>query len=240
MELAQPVRLMLVEDETPIAEALIYALSTDGFQVARAATLSAARGLIAKENFSLIILDVGLPDGVGFDFCLELRKQGVEIPVLFLTARASEVDRVVGLEIGGDDYVTKPFSPREICARVRSILRRVNKTCSSGSSTEKDLEVLVQKGSFVIDDPRKKISLKGKALELSRYEYGVLLLLLNANGRVLSRESIMENVWSEPEMSLDRTVDAHIKMLRQKIKQIDGSHEYIMTHRGLGYSMSEE
>jgi two-component system catabolic regulation response regulator CreB len=154
------------------------------------------------------------------------------LPIIFLTARAEEVDRVLGLEIGGDDYITKPFSPRELVARIRSVLRR----------TEDSESVAVPQSlnSFRIDEERVKIFFQGKPLELSRYEFRLLSILVKRPGRVYSREELMNRAWEEPEMSLERTVDSHIKMIRAKLREIDITDDSIITHRGLGYSLKED
>ncbi|MEQ1875417.1 MAG: two-component system response regulator CreB [Bdellovibrionia bacterium] len=220
--------ILVVEDEPAIADTLIYALKTEGFEATHVSTLIDARKALSLKEFALVILDVGLPDGNGFDFCKELQGR---VPVLFLTARNSEVDRVVGLEIGADDYVTKPFSPREVTARVKVILRRGKKSSEAPAAKSR---------SIVIDDEKKKIIYKGKALELSRYEYGLLSLLAAHPGRVYSREQLMSAVWADPEMSLDRTVDAHVKLVRQKLRDVDSSTDPIVTHRGMGYSYKED
>lgn len=224
-------RILLVEDEPSIADALLYVLKSEGFTVTHATTLTSARAAVAAEAFAIVVLDVGLPDGSGFDFCKEIHQS---TPVLFLTARNNEIDRVVGLEIGADDYVTKPFSPREVTARVKAILRRRGQASTVPAAASR------ASARFEVDDAKKKITYKGRPLELSRYEYGLLRLLALHPGQVYSREQLMESVWAEPEMSLDRTVDAHIKMLRQKLREIDPSDDPIVTHRGLGYSLKEE
>lgn len=197
----------------------------------RVATLAEASRSVEKEDFSAIVLDVGLPDGSGFDFCKQLRKTS-ETPVIFLTARSDEIDRIVGLEIGADDYVTKPFSPREVTARLRAIFRRMEKAAGGETASSSTPD-------FVVEQDKRRISFKGKVLELSRYEYGILTLLLKRPGQVYSRQQIMEHVWETPDMSLERTVDTHIKTLRGKLKDIDDSDEFLITHRGVGYSVKD-
>ncbi len=223
--------VLIVEDEPSIADTLIFALEKESFSPTRVATLSEARSAIAASEFSAIILDVGLPDGNGFDFCKELRKDS-DIPVIFLTARGDEIDKIVGLEIGADDYVTKPFSPREITARLRAIFRRLDK--SGRHSSEASFS------SFEIDKCKRQIKFKNQTLELSRYEFGILELLLARPGQVFSRQQIMESVWEDPDMSLERTVDTHVKTLRGKLSAIESGEEYLLTHRGVGYSIKDE
>jgi len=224
--------ILIVEDEKSISDSIAYSLEQEGFVVRLAFNASEALECFTSSAPSLIILDVGLPDRSGFDLCREIRKLS-EVPILFLTARSEEVDKVVGLEIGGDDYMVKPFSPRELVARVRAVLRRFVRA-SVGDSTE-----IKNIGPFVIDSERKQIRYAESTLDLSRYEYGILRVLLNNPGRVLSREQIMNAVWEEPEMSLERVVDSHIKSIRAKLKEVGSKDEWILTHRGFGYSLKE-
>lgn len=223
-------RILIVEDEPSIADTLTFSLESEGFEPIRVATLAGARQALSSSEFSAIVLDVGLPDGSGFDFLKELRKSH-KTPVLFLTARDGEIDRVVGLEIGADDYVTKPFSPREVSARLRAIFRRVEDSQQEPQQAPPT--------DFEIDRQKRRILFKGQALELSRYEFGILNLLLSRPGQVYSRQQIMEHVWEEPDMSLERTVDTHIKTIRGKIKAIESGSEVLVTHRGIGYSIKD-
>lgn len=233
-------RILVIEDEPSISENISYSLSTEGFEVAVAGT--GAEGL---EHFAdgrvapdLIILDVGLPDMSGFDVCRRVRARS-SVPIVFLTAREGEIDRVVGLEPGADDYVVKPFSPRELVARVRAILRRSD-AAIPGALVGAGKKAAAA-GPFSVDEKRHRICCRERPLELSRYEYGLLKLLVEHPGRVYSRDQLMENVWDEPEASLDRTVDAHIKSLRAKLRGVEpGLEEAIVTHRGVGYSLKED
>ncbi|HSB72004.1 MAG TPA: two-component system response regulator CreB [Candidatus Methylomirabilis sp.] len=231
-------RILVVEDEPAIADTISYALSTDGFQPVWSATGEAALQEVAGGDISLIILDIGLPDINGFELFGRLT-QVSSAPVIFLTARSDEVDRVVGLELGADDYISKPFSPRELTARVRSILRRVARTRSRAADVA-PATAPAGRPPLVVDDERKSIAYFGKPLDLSRYEYRILKLLVSRPGRVFSRDAIMEHVWDEPEASLDRTVDAHIKTIRARLKAIAPDVEAIRTHRGEGYSLTED
>lgn len=228
-------KILLIEDEHAIVDNIRYALENEGFEVIWSAT--GAEGLqgLEKNNFDLIVLDVGLPDIHGFDLCRQIRKQS-SIPLLFLTARSEEVDRIVGLEIGADDYVTKPFSPRELAARVNAILRRGPLKKESSLPEEK----LIKTGPFVLEEAKCRISYFGEWLELTRYEYRLLKVFIKRCGRVLSRDQLMELAWDSPESSLDRTIDAHIKSLRAKMRKIKPKIDPIETHRGLGYSLKED
>lgn len=224
-------KILVVEDEPSIAENVLYALKTDSFEPVWCATGGEALQRFAKDSFALIILDVGLPDISGFELCRKLRMIS-SVPIIFVTARKDEIDRVVGLEIGGDDYVVKPFSPRELTARVKAILRRMD----HGTHTPPPLP---NAPLFAIDEERCEIRYHGEPLALSRYEFRLLKILVAKPGRVFSREQLMDQAWEEPEAALDRTVDAHIKTLRAKLRAVRPEEDPIRTHRGMGYSMKE-
>jgi len=221
-----PTRILIIEDEAPIAEVLAYALKSDGYAV-QCCTLG-GEGLeqLRGGAYALAILDVGLPDMSGFEVCREARKF-TDIPILFLTARSDEVDRIVGLEIGADDYVTKPFSPREVVARVRVILRRRGPAVAS-----------VHTAWFEVEAESARIRFCGTALELTRYEFLLLKMLLDHVGRIYAREVLMDAIWRDALDTSDRTVDTHIKTLRAKLKAVRGDLDPIVTHRGMGYSVA--
>lgn len=229
--------VLVVEDEPSIAETLLYALDSEGFRVTHVGTGTGAIAQFRATNPDFIVLDVGLPDVSGFDVCREIRKSS-EVPILFLTAREGEIDRVVGLEIGGDDYVVKPFSPRELTARIHAILRRTRHMPGSAAS-ETEAETM-ECGRFLLRLDRYEALLDGENLDLSRYELGMLKVFLAQPGRVYTRDQLMEMVWDEPEAASDRTVDAHIKTLRKKIHAVEGGLDPIRTHRGIGYSWQLE
>ena len=229
-------RVLVVEDEPSIAETIWYALRTEGFEVSDAATGGDALAKLASETFDCLILDVGLPDMSGFDVCRTLR-QSSSVPILFLTARDGEIDRIVGLELGADDYVAKPFSPRELAARVRAILRRTNGNTLNHANTAPN----PPPGTTTLDhDPvRKVIRCAGQSLDLSRNEYHLLLALMKNPGRVLTRDQLMDLAWQDPGTASDRTVDAHIKSVRSKIRTLAPDFDPIETRRGLGYALRE-
>jgi two-component system catabolic regulation response regulator CreB len=233
-EVTLPGNILVIEDEPAIAETLTYALATDGFLPQWRATGGAGLDALATMRFDLVIMDIGLPDMNGFELFREVQRQ-FSIPVIFLTARSEEVDRIVGLELGADDYISKPFSPREVCARVRTVLRRLKKEQQHDAANAADGTASL----FAIDDERKQISYRGMLLELSRIEYRLLKTIAGRPGRVYSREELMNSAWDHPEGSLDRTVDAHIKQLRAKLKAIAPESDPIHTHRGIGYSLKE-
>jgi len=223
--------ILLLEDDPAIAETVTFALQREGFVVVHHLLIRTAREQVLRTPPTLAILDVGLPDGSGLDLCRELRNSNSRelqaLPVLMLTARAEEIDRVLGLELGADDYLTKPFSPRELVARVRAMLRRVAMSVPSNSNPL----------MFENDDAGQRIRFAGHLLELTRLEYRLLSALLKAPGRIWSRESLLDAVWTESVDSADRTVDTHIKTLRAKLRAIRPDLDPIVTHRGLGYSL---
>jgi two-component system catabolic regulation response regulator CreB len=222
-------KIMIVDDEPAIVDTIQYALETDGFETLCLSSGTNVISLLSEDTIDLIILDIGLPDINGMELCKEIRKT-CKIPIIFLTARADEIDRVVGLEIGADDYVTKPFSPRELTARVKAILRRSLPASESQTSTS----------PFRIDESRRRISYFEKPLDLSKYEYNILKTFIRRPGHVYSRDHLMDLAWDEPETSMDRTVDAHIKNIRAKLKEIKPEIDPITTHRGMGYSLRED
>jgi two-component system catabolic regulation response regulator CreB len=226
--------ILIVEDEPGIADTLQYALRTEGFEPVWCASAEAALAAVAQRAPSLVILDVGLPDMSGFELFKTLRAR-VDVPVVFLTARGDEIDRVVGLELGADDYVAKPFSPRELVARVRSVLRR-----SGLGRAPAPAAAPPPHRAFEVDDGKRQIRFYGRALELSRYEFGLLRTLVRRPGHVYTRDALLELVWDGSSDSLDRTVDAHVKTVRAKLKAVAPGLEPIRTHRGVGYALAED
>jgi two-component system catabolic regulation response regulator CreB len=222
-------RILIVEDEPAIVDNIQYALETEGFETICFSEGKIALECLGREAIDLIVLDIGLPDISGFELCKDIRKK-TSTPIIFLTARTEEVDRIVGLEIGADDYVTKPFSPRELTARIKAVLRR---TATSNENSHEN-------GIFHIDESRRRITYKGKPVDLSKYEFNILKTFIQRPGHVFSRDRLMDMAWEEPEASLDRTVDAHIKNIRAKLKSIDPDTDPIITHRGVGYSLRDD
>ena len=221
--------ILIAEDEPAIADAVAYALRAERHAVEHVPLGEAVVPRVQAGGIDLVILDVGLPDMSGYDVCRALRAIS-DVPVIFLTARQSEVDRVLGLELGADDYVVKPFSPRELVARVRARLRR---RVPAGSERWQRI------GAFELDREGLRIRYCDQLLDLTRYEYGVLEALLARPGAVLSRAQLMDRVWADALESTDRTVDTHVKTLRAKLRAAgagDGDGP-IRTHRGLGYSL---
>jgi len=229
--------ILIVEDEPAIVDAMQYALEEEGFATIVRDTGGEVPALLEQENINLIILDIGLPDISGLEL-IKLIRPRFDVPVIFLTARSSEIDRVLGLELGGDDYVVKPFSPRELAARVKAILRRAapsdRKAPPLAATTPAPTPAI-----WRVDADRRQIFYHGSDLELSRYEYNLLGVLLHNPGRVFTREHLMRLAWEEPDASMERTVDAHIKNIRAKLKAIAPDDEAIVTHRGVGYALHE-
>jgi two-component system catabolic regulation response regulator CreB len=236
-------RILIAEDESGIADTLQYVLKTDGFVPVWCATAEEAIAEFAAVPPALAILDVGLPDMNGFELfkrlqALNREAGGAEVPMLFLTARSDEIDRVVGLELGADDYIAKPFSPRELVARVRTILRRSGRGNGSSAPPAPAAPATSAPATpFALDAERMQIRYYGRVLELSRYEYGLLRLLIQRPGRVFTRDELLQLVWDDASDSFDRTVDAHIKTLRAKLRVVRPELDPIRTHRGLGYSL---
>lgn len=219
-----PQHILIIEDELAIAETLIYAFNEAGFTTSHHVLGGDAIKKLSTSQIDFVILDVGLPDMTGFDVCKQMR-QTSNTPILFLTARNHEIDRIVGLEIGADDYVTKPFSPREVVARVKTILRRTAQMPTKQSS------------EFMVDEIANRILYCGQYLDLTRYEFLLLKTLVKQPQRVYSRDQLMDIVWANAENTLERTVDAHVKTLRAKLRLVNTECQAIVTHRGMGYSL---
>lgn len=250
-----PAHILLLEDEESIADALIYSLKAEGFQVTWCQLVQEA--IVHSASVDLLILDVGLPDGNGFEFCKQIRRQS-EVPVIFLTARASEIDRVVGLEIGADDYVVKPFSPRELVARVKAILKRTQRQLAAvteqsmtaeptqtQSQATADQPIKAQQitaqqiGDFLLKPTAVQILLKNKLLTLTALEYRLLSHFLAHPQQVLSREQLLQSCGQSADAGYDRNIDTHIKSLRAKFR-ICSELNYLITQRGFGYSLNPQ
>jgi len=236
-------RVLIAEDESGIADTLQYVLKSDGFVPVWCATAQAALAEFAAQTPAIVILDIGLPDMNGFELFKRLQAMGraaggPDVPMLFLTARNDEIDRVVGLELGADDYIAKPFSPRELVARVRTILRRSG--APSAAAPAPAAAAPAPARAFALDNERMQIRYYGRLLELSRYEYGLLRLMIQRPGRVFTREELLQLVWDDASESFDRTVDAHIKTLRAKLREVAPQVEPIRTLRGTGYALNED
>lgn len=220
-------RIFIVEDELSIAQTVQFALEAEGFTAEHFASGGACLDALASSTPSLILLDVGLTDGSGFEFFRRIR-QITDTPVIYMTARDAEIDRVAGLEMGADDYIVKPFSLRELVARVRVVLRRLE-TASAANVVTSDI--------FHIDSVRRLIHYHAKPLDLTLHEYRLLETLLSQPERVFTRGQLLERGWDDPDHRLERTIDSHIKSLRNKLRRIKPDADPICTHRGVGYSL---
>ncbi|WP_043308099.1 two-component system response regulator CreB [Pseudomonas sp. ML96] len=223
--------ILIVEDEAAIADTLVFALQGEGFTTTWLNLAEAALEYQQRTPADLLILDVGLPDISGFEACKRLRRFS-EVPVIFLTARDAEIDRVVGLEIGADDYVVKPFSPREVAARVRAILKRM------APRAAEPIPVADPGGPFRVDAERVQIHYREQLLVLTRHEFRLLQALLAQPERVFAREQLLDALGVPADAGYERNIDSHIKSLRAKLRQVAADAEPIQTHRGLGYSYS--
>lgn len=226
--------ILLLEDDPTIAKTVVYAFERANIQVTHCLLVRDAMLQIEHHIPDLLILDIGLPDGSGLDVCKKMRadQRLWQIPILILSAHGEEIDRVLGLELGADDYVTKPFSPRELVARVNALLRRSNVTTISNE------QAIETKEDLLVDVVSQRASLNGETLTLTKREFGLLVALWRSPGKIHSRESLLNNVWGADSESTDRTVDTHIKTLRAKLEQIKPNSSYIETHRGMGYSIA--
>lgn len=218
--------VFLLEDDEAIAIGLSYSLKNEGYEVTLAKTIAEAMKIIEKETFAIYILDLTLPDGSGYDVCQKIKSMG-DLPVIFLTAFDEEVNVVMGLEMGADDYIAKPFRVKELMARIKSVLRRYNKETADGVIRLRDLEIHTNEA---------KVYRGGKEIVLTAMEYRLLLILQNHKGKVLSRNQLLENIWDiDGEYVEDNTLTVYIKRLRDKIEEDPAHPQIIKTVRGLGY-----
>jgi two-component system response regulator RegX3 len=220
-------RLLVIEDEPSISEPLAYMLEKEGFEVAVASTGPAGLEEFARSGADLVLLDVMLPGLSGTEVCRTLR-QTSSVPVIMLTARDSEVDKVVGLELGADDYVTKPFSHRELLARIRAVLRR-------RAEPEEAVVTALEQGPVRMDVDRHRVTVGGEPVSLPLKEFELLELLLRNAGRVLTRQQLIDRVWGADYVGDTKTLDVHVKRLRAKLEPEPSAPRHLLTVRGLGY-----
>ena len=225
-------KVLVVEDDPRISDVLDYALKAEGHDVQKAQRGREAIELAKSSAPALIVLDVGLPDIDGFEVCRAVRKFS-DVPVIFLTSRSDEIDRVVGLEIGGDDYVVKPFSPRELLARIKAIRRRHDGTATAPAETVSGSELCY--GQITIDPEKFRVRSGNREIVLTAQEFRLLELLVRHPGRVFTREQVLNRAWGDGGLVTDRTIDVHIKSLRKKF----GKFDFIETVRGIGYRARE-
>ncbi|MDC1241495.1 response regulator transcription factor [Gammaproteobacteria bacterium] len=223
-------KILLIEDEPDIRKTLEYNLSREGYDVISTSSLAEGRNSLESNSFSLILLDLMLPDGSGLDLCREIKSDKIfsSIPIIILTAKDDEVDKVVGFELGADDYVTKPFSVRELILRVKAVLKR-------GNVKSENLEVKRQFGDLVIDIDSHEVFVNNDLVILTALEFKLLRQLVDRRGRVQSRDQLLSDVWGYSAEVTTRTVDTHIKRLREKLGTMG---KYVQTIRGVGYKFS--
>jgi two-component system response regulator RegX3 len=220
--------VLLVEDEESITAPLSEALSREGFEPVIAGTATEALELAVSRSPDLVLLDLGLPDGSGLDVCRELRSRST-VPIIMVTARGEETDRIVGLEVGADDYVVKPFSAREVVARIRAVLRR------TAAPAPTQLDDVVELGEVRVDRARRSATFEGRPLELSRKEFDLLQLLVDNAGAVVKRERLIDEVWDTNWFGSTKTLDVHVSALRKKLGDDPSTPRYIHTVRGVGF-----
>ena len=222
-------RILLVDDEASLQKLLSYPLRSDGYDVVAAADGQEALDRFAEAPFDLVVLDVMLPRVDGFDVCRKLRARSA-VPIIMLTAKAEEFDKVLGLELGADDYITKPFSRREFRARVKAVLRRAELVRGDDGGDEP----LVQ-GDLTIDFGKRQVEVREQPVRLTYVEFEILATLARAPGRVFSRTMLLERLWGDSQYRDPRTIDVHIRHLREKLEQDPKLPEYLFTVRGVGY-----
>jgi DNA-binding response OmpR family regulator len=242
-------KILVVDDERPIVEAIGYNLRKEGYDVLTAGDAQECIAIARRQTPDLVVLDIMLPSGSGLDVCRQLRLEHGNIPVLLLTARAEEDDRVRGFDSGADDYVVKPFSMRELMARVRALLRRrvlaptTIPTSAAASiptpQTSRVEEKVVTIGDLSIDRARREIVVSGRKVELSRKEFDLLVTLASNRGQVFDRQTLLNRVWGEDCYVEDRTVDVHIRWLREKIEEAPSRPQRLLTVRGIGYKFAQ-
>jgi len=222
-------RILLVDDEDSLQKLLSYPLRSDGYEVVAAADGQEALDRFDEGQFDLVVLDVMLPRVDGFDVCRKLRARSA-VPIIMLTAKAEEFDKVLGLELGADDYITKPFSMREFRSRVKAVLRRAELVRGDDDGDEP----LVQ-GDLAIDFSKRQVEVRGEPVRLTYVEFEILSTLARAPGRVFSRTMLLERLWGDSSYRDPRTIDVHIRHLREKLERDPKSPEYLFTVRGVGY-----
>jgi two-component system, OmpR family, response regulator RegX3 len=230
--MAERPTILVVEDERSIAEPFASALTREGFDAVIAPTARAALELFHRHEPSLVLLDIGLPDGDGREVCRELRRDSA-VPIIMLTARGTETDRIVGLEIGADDYVVKPFSSGEVIARIRAVLRRSTREQPAAPEP-------VEIGPLRVDVAARRATLDGREIDFTRKEFDLLARLVRDAGRVVTREDLMADVWDENWFGSTKTLDVHIGFLRRKLGDDPADPRFVQTVRGVGFRFAED
>lgn len=226
-------KILLVEDDNDIAELVELHLKSISYEVERTALVEEGKSRALSNDYALILLDLMLPDGDGMELCRTLRMEKKQTPIVMLTAKSEEIDKVLGLESGADDYITKPFSVREMLARVKAIIRR-----SSVALTDESPQVL-EYGELTIDGDKRKVTLKGQTVDLTKKEFELLYLLAQHPGRNYSREKLLDLIWGYQFEGYDHTVNSHINRLRAKIENNPSKPKYVLTSWGVGYKFND-
>jgi DNA-binding response OmpR family regulator len=227
-------RILLVDDEQPVQKLLTFPLEKDGYEVVSAMDGQAALSAFDSQEFDLVVLDIMLPKVDGLEVCRQLRAKS-SVPIIMLTAKAEEIDKVLGLELGADDYITKPFSMREFRSRVRAALRRAE----MGAARDGD-EPPLERGDLRIDFAKRAVSLRGEPVQLTYVEFEILAVLAGHPGRVYTRDMLLDRIWGDSEYRDQRTIDVHIRHLREKLERDAKSPEYLLTVRGVGYRFKDD
>ena len=226
-------KILLLEDDVSLIDGLVYSLERNGFSLDVTRTVKDAENYLSKHEYDLLLLDVTLPDGTGFEVCEQVRKTGSDVPIIFLTAADEEINVIRGLDSGGDDYITKPFKLGELCSRMKALLRR------AGMKTKKDTSIL-HAGDITIDLLSSRVLFKNKTLDLTAAEYRLLCLLIRNVNLVVTRNMILDELWDGSGNFVDdNTLSVYIRRLREKIEPDPSSPEYLLTVRGFGYCWKE-
>jgi len=231
---ATTARILLVDDEQPVQKLLSYPLEKDGYEVVPARDGQEALSEFDRQSFDLVVLDIMLPKVDGVEVCRQLRAKS-SVPIIMLTAKAEEIDKVLGLELGADDYITKPFSMREFRSRVRAALRRAD----MGAQPDGDDEPL-ERGDLRIEFAKRTVALRGEPVQLTYVEFEILAVLAAHPGRVYTRDMLLDRIWGDSAFRDQRTIDVHIRHLREKLERDPKVPEYLLTVRGVGYRFKDE
>src|SRR5699024_783390 len=226
-------KILIIEDESSIAKLLSYNIEQEGYETKTFMDGEEGFKRALDNDFDLILLDLMLPSMDGIEICRQLRREKVDTPIIMLTAKDSEIDKIIGLEIGADDYITKPFSPREVIARMKAIFRRYNK--SQESTDEAPSENTISVGDIVINPTEFNVTVRGEETFLTPKEFYLLLYLAKRQGRILSREQLLNAIWNYDFAGETRIVDVHISHLREKLEEDTKNPKYVKTARGFGY-----
>lgn len=229
-------KILIIEDEQSILKLLSYNLEQEGYEVESAMDGQLGLEMALEHDYDMVLLDLMLPSKDGMEICRELRQERVEVPIIMLTAKDSEIDKILGLEIGADDYITKPFSPREVIARMKAIFRRSKHALSSKEAANNNEETIIV-GDIVIYPEKYEVIVRGESIDLTPKEFELLLYLTRRTGRIMSREQLLNAIWDYDFAGETRIVDVHISHLREKIEANTKKPEYIITARGFGYKL---